>query len=274
VTSIADMVEQMLAANAPAPAIVAAVRAMECVTSVTRDVTPPSRVTKRDGNRKRQAARRNRLKLAALAQEAQANDGAVRHAHVTRDSVTTPLLDSVVLTSLLTKEASKESKKEEQRVRARGTRLMPGAALSEEHRAVIAAEGIVDPEKLWAEFVDYWSDIPGQRGTKINWTGTLRNRCRDVIKRGFNGNGNSTIRTHQTSGPAPTRDTAIIAGMGRALESGAVRLEMQMTPDGKSFERNEVLVVPPETDADGTAAADDDGPSRQLALLPAGHARR
>src|ERR1017187_1590080 len=68
-----------------------------------------------------------------------------------------PLTPSVLLPSLLTEEPLKESSKE--RMRARGTRMAPGTPLSEEHHALILAEGIADPEKLWAEFVDYWSDI-------------------------------------------------------------------------------------------------------------------
>lgn len=171
----------------PAEAAALVAQAIAAVTPVTRDSHAESRVTKRDGNRKRQAARRNRLKLAALAGEAQANDGASCHAPVTRDGVTTA--SSVVVLSIQGKglsveEESKKARKTES-ARARGTRMQAGALLSDEHRAIIVAEGIQDPDRLWAEFVDYWSDIPGQRGCKISWSGTLRNRCRDVIKRGF-----------------------------------------------------------------------------------------
>jgi len=196
VTPIADMVERMLAADAPAVAIVAAIRALETVThnvthNVTRDSNVTSRVTSREKNRIRQQDWRNRQKEQNLAREVQANDGADHNDPVTRDvtpeSVTTA--NSVVVLSLQGKGLSveEESKKvrKTENARARGTRLAPGAPLSDEHRAIIVAEGIHDPEKLWAEFVDYWSDIPGQRGCKISWSGTLRNRCRDVIKRGF-----------------------------------------------------------------------------------------
>jgi hypothetical protein len=180
------MVERMLADGAPALAIVAAVRAVEGVTAVTRDVTLSSRDASRIQSRIRSKNYRDSKKIQRLAGEAKANDVADRHAIVTRDAVTDTLSPSVVLLpSLLVGETLEERKKDAVRVRARGTRLSPGAPLTDEHRAVIVAEGIQDPDRLWAEFVDYWSDIPGQRGCKISWTGTLRNRCRDVIKRGF-----------------------------------------------------------------------------------------
>lgn len=38
----------------------------------------------------------------------------------------------------------------------------------------------LDPEKLFAEFGDYWRGIPGQRGCKLDWFGTWRNRVREA----------------------------------------------------------------------------------------------
>lgn len=34
----------------------------------------------------------------------------------------------------------------------------------------------------WEEFVDYWRGVPGQKGCKLDWEGTWRNRCRVAIK--------------------------------------------------------------------------------------------
>lgn len=191
-TPIADMVERMLANNDPHQAIVAAVRALECVTVVTRSVTLPSRDASRSVTQEQARVRaqnyRNRKKFQSVAK---ANDVAAPSVTVTpivtRDDVTEAISDCVVLPSLLSSSTAKplkESKREG--MRARGTRLEAGAPLSDEYRALIIAEGIQDPDKFWAEFVDYWSELPGQRGVKVGWTGTLRNRCRDVISKGFN----------------------------------------------------------------------------------------
>jgi hypothetical protein len=40
----------------------------------------------------------------------------------------------------------------------------------------------LDPDELFAEFKDYWSGVPGQRGRKIDWAATWRNRVRDKRK--------------------------------------------------------------------------------------------
>jgi hypothetical protein len=276
-TPIADMVARMLAADEPASAVVAAVRALEIVTQNNALRNVMSRVTSREQAKVRQQNFRNRKKEQELAREVKANDVTSRNANVTQDSVTTPLSDCVLLSSsLLTGEPLKSSKKEKKessgiQARARGTRMEPGTPLSDEHRAIIVAEGISDPEKLWAEFVDYWSDIPGQRGVKMKWDGTLRNRCRDVIKRGFNGQASSNNRANQTSGPAPTRDTAIVTGMGRALERR--RAARDATDPGRQDVREgRHPGAATGTDAEPGPSESDDGPPRQFAFLPAGHA--
>jgi hypothetical protein len=79
--------------------------------------------------------------------------------------------------------AKKENKK--------GYRLLSGARVSEENRAV-AIENGCPPDRVdatWTEFVDYWSDIPGQKGCKLNWTGTWRNRVKYLFQKTGNGNG-------------------------------------------------------------------------------------
>jgi hypothetical protein len=198
-TPIADMIEQMLSENAPPAAILAAVRAMERVTAVTRDKALQSRVTKRDGNNKRQQARRERLKLQTLTTEAQANDGATVGVTVTRDSVTPPcdLLSSSINREALSKEV-KKTRKQEGTENARATRMQPGALLTEPFREAALAIG-ARPEDIpgaWAEFVDYWIAVPGSRGLKLDWPATWRNRVRDVLKRGKpreNSNGRRTV---------------------------------------------------------------------------------
>src|SRR6266581_3623230 len=105
------MVERMLAENAPAPAIVAAVRALEGVTHVTREVTQSSRVTKRDGARIRQQKFRDRKKTQLLAAAAQANDGASEGVTVTRDVTRDAITRPCDLLSIKEEGLSSEGKK-------------------------------------------------------------------------------------------------------------------------------------------------------------------
>lgn len=80
-------------------------------------------------------------------------------------------------------EEKKESKSE--RKNTRGTRIPPEFSIDDGDRAFAVSLGI-PPEMIEAEtpqFIDYWSGIPGQRGVKLNWKGTWRNRMRDVAKK-------------------------------------------------------------------------------------------
>ena len=63
----------------------------------------------------------------------------------------------------------------------RGTRLSTGAKLSTGGRAFAAQHGI-EADEVWAEFVDYWVAVPGQRGIKLDWEATWRNRVRAQAK--------------------------------------------------------------------------------------------
>lgn len=65
---------------------------------------------------------------------------------------------------------------------ARGTRLpdgwQPGPELEQ-----FARELGLEPVAVTAEFVDYWRGVPGQRGVKLDWPATYRNRCRELAER-------------------------------------------------------------------------------------------
>jgi uncharacterized protein YdaU (DUF1376 family) len=50
----------------------------------------------------------------------------------------------------------------------------------------------LDADELFAEFRDYWSSVPGQRGRKLDWLATWRNRVRDKKQTG----GSHDQRTH------------------------------------------------------------------------------
>lgn len=44
----------------------------------------------------------------------------------------------------------------------------------------IATSFRVNADRAWPEFYDYWLAVPGQRGVKLDWTATWRNRCRQI----------------------------------------------------------------------------------------------
>ena len=83
------------------------------------------------------------------------------------------------------REVKKEPKSRNDALAKRGTRLSSAATLSNEDREFAFELGFDNPqiEKMWAEFVDYWSALPGQRGLKLSWTATWRNRVRQVTDR-------------------------------------------------------------------------------------------
>jgi uncharacterized protein YdaU (DUF1376 family) len=62
----------------------------------------------------------------------------------------------------------------------RGTRLPDGWEPSDKTRR-FAEESGLDWRLVLPEFVDYWRGVAGQKGVKIDWEGTFRNRCRQVL---------------------------------------------------------------------------------------------
>jgi len=91
--------------------------------------------------------------------------------------------DSFFLSSLSEKKRRKERKEDEQA--KRGTRMVEAAELSADYWQFARSEGFDDTRiaQMWREFVDYWVAVPGQRGLKLNWSATWRNRVRDVKAR-------------------------------------------------------------------------------------------
>ena len=62
----------------------------------------------------------------------------------------------------------------------RGARIPDPFVLTAEMRAWAAEECPgVDVQAVTREFVDYWRGVPGQRGCKLDWPATWRNRVRD-----------------------------------------------------------------------------------------------
>lgn len=96
--------------------------------------------------------------------------------------------------SLLPKSASKKDiQTSVVEGRRRGARLAADATLSDDDREFAVQLG-VEPLQAWAEFKDYWIAVPGQRGTKLDWSATWRNRVRELAgRRKVRGNGKPTV---------------------------------------------------------------------------------
>ena len=63
--------------------------------------------------------------------------------------------------------------------RTHPTRINSSFEITEEMRAWAATETpLVDIAKARAEFIDYWTAVPGQRGVKTDWPATWRNSMR------------------------------------------------------------------------------------------------
>lgn len=104
------------------------------------------------------------------------------------------LLSSTSSVEVVTEEGSKKKVRSEN-ARARGTRLDRTMVLSHADRAAAIDLG-ADPARvdgMWAEFIDYWIGIPGQRGTKLDWSATWRNRVRMIATKGHQKNGQRTV---------------------------------------------------------------------------------
>lgn len=97
------------------------------------------------------------------------------------------------------------------RADTRGTRLPDDFGLNSEMREWAALKTPhVNADDSLVEFVDYWRGVPGQRGKKLDWPATWRNRMRELEGRARkNGNGNGTSKStgYQT---APERRDASV----------------------------------------------------------------
>jgi uncharacterized protein YdaU (DUF1376 family) len=74
----------------------------------------------------------------------------------------------------------KEGKKEKATLRA--SRLPIDWTPSVADRAFARDLGL-DPDKVAANFRDYWHGVPGAKGTKADWPATWRNKCRSDAER-------------------------------------------------------------------------------------------
>lgn len=87
-------------------------------------------------------------------------------------------------------DSDSDSSREEQprgkrSVATRGSRIPDPYELSEEIRQWAKSKTPdVDLAAACAEFVDYWRGVPGQKGCKLDWDATFRNRLREKQGRG------------------------------------------------------------------------------------------
>jgi len=201
-SDLAAIVERLTDAGAePAVAASCVVEAYEvgrsAVDGVSADVHGQSADARRQRDRERKRAIRARAKETRANQplstkSPEANDAGVTSAapqNVCGQSA--DIADKRCdLSSFLTEDnkgirevSKKEAESEIVAPAKRGSRLRSGATLSDADRQFAVDHGCPNPEAVWAEFLDYWCAVPGQRGTKLDWSATWRNRIRDKFTR-------------------------------------------------------------------------------------------
>jgi hypothetical protein len=106
-------------------------------------------------------------------------------------------------------ETERETKTEKRQISNRGSRLPVDFLLDEEWISFCKQERPdLNPQKVFAEFLDYWTAQPGQKGVKLAWTPTWRNwvRRQSAPKQSFAQQAADIARTTvpaQHSGPDP-----------------------------------------------------------------------
>jgi hypothetical protein len=200
------MIEAMLAMDTPVDVILVAVRAIELSRTNVPDIQEYERTRKR--------AWRNKTKV-----KPEANDAGIA------SEVSRNVPDKTCeLSSLLTESQSgnrEVRKKNTDGVigRAKGTRLDPNSVLNARDYQFALEHGVKNPDAVWAEFVDYWIAVPGQRGTKLNWSATWRNRVRDVGKGRNYGQNRKTLVDIGNELVEQARDLEYQAGIGRPTDT-------------------------------------------------------
>lgn len=192
-TPIADMVEVMLAADTAPAMIVLAVRAVEVASATVRgmsaDISADNADITRAKDRERKRLKRELERKMNLGTEA--NDAvtagdlsAEMSAEMSADNADNAENGCNFLSSFSSSESGnrEESKKEPKTPRARGFRMSAGQSISDADWEFARCAGFTDAEihKTWAEFVDFWIGVPGQRGLKLDWSATWRNRVRAI----------------------------------------------------------------------------------------------
>ena len=163
------------------------------------------------------------------------------------------------------KERKQESKKE------RGCKCPPDWKPNQHHYDEGAKLGMssADVDER-ASRMRLWCEANANRSvtTKANWDSTFTGTW---LKDSRNGNAAGSTRTHQASGPAPTRDAAVIASLGRTLERRRAARAADRSGDEELFGN---AGIAGESAADTSAATGNDEPHGKLALVAASNVRR
>jgi hypothetical protein len=206
-TPIADMIEAMLEQGAPLAAILVAVRSFEMSLATVGRHADDKAASRRERDR---AWRRNfRAKQRLTNGEAKANDVAssVVMSSTTPNDSDDKRCDLSSSTELVLEErGSREVRSTASVVEgrkakvSRGTRLDRNSQIAPEDHQFALDHGLTAQRiaQAWAEFIDYWIGIPGQRGTKLDWSATWRNRVRAISGKSGAQNG--------FGGPRPLQD--------------------------------------------------------------------
>jgi hypothetical protein len=159
------------------------------------------------------------------------------------------------------------------RERAKPRTVLPALWLPDERDIEHATQAGFAHEKI-QRMASAFADHHRAKATlSADWNASWRTWCSNEIKFNGerNGHGFSNNRTNHAAGSAPTRDTAVLAGMGRALERR--RAARAADDPGRQDVRGAGSVdAAAEPDANGGTSTDDDQPPRQPTILAAGHA--
>jgi hypothetical protein len=149
--------------------------------------------TRRDRDLKYQKAKRLQRKTGKQTMSGEQFSSADESADSKNHCSLTPSLSSV----LESPSTEVRKVKREQASLRKGTRMEPGATMPAEAFEFALAAGFDGhaATQHWVEFVDYWIAVPGQRGCKLNWSATWRNRVRQLLTgKQKNGGGNEFDR--------------------------------------------------------------------------------
>jgi hypothetical protein len=136
--------------------------------------------------------------------------------------------ESRVSNAPYTETKTEEEKTSLRSVQKKATRLQSNAVMTDEYREVAVEEGIENPERVFAMFVDHFSAAPGEKGRKLNWVATWRNWCRRETdwKRRQTGTARAwTTRATQESALAAIEAAQRESTTERSDDDGYIRIE-------------------------------------------------
>lgn len=231
--TLPEMIRRLVDIGASAEAVAIAVEGYESVSALSAECLRTLSDTTADRRRKKDRLRKKlmRKKIKETSGLAKAND--VANKHGSRSDVLPDLsadaslpscnnINSFLLPSSLDSNRGNREEGSKGRVntRAKGKRIDPNSELSAEDRQFAISHGLSNPDRAWAEFIDYWIGIPGQRGTKLDWSATWRNRVRTLT-----GNGGANVKRANGSSSSERGSGAsffaAMAGYGTHERGGA-----------------------------------------------------